>query len=47
MRKIKALNPVWFVKASLSFMEGYSMGHIWVRMPFAYLRYSWYVIFDK
>lgn len=46
MNKIKALNPVWFVKTSLSYMEGYSKWYIWTRMPKAYFKYFRYTLFD-
>jgi hypothetical protein len=38
-RRVKDMNPVWFVKASLSFMQGTPKREIWAKMLPTYIRY--------
>lgn len=40
MKRLKACNPVWFVKASLSYMGNNS--NTWRRMPWAYVRFCFF-----
>lgn len=45
MNRIRACNPVWFFKQSLSFMQGYGLWYILTRMPKAYAKYCYYTLF--
>lgn len=38
-QRIKDMNPIWFVKVSLNYMEGYSKLYVWARMPIVYIQY--------
>ena len=46
LRKIKDLNPVWFVRESWAFMEG-SRWEFWTYLPMAYARYVYYTLFEE
>jgi hypothetical protein len=44
--KLKHLNPIFFAKQTLSFMQGYPKIKIWAFIPIAYVKYIYYFLKD-